>query len=45
MFGYIISGLGIYYTGFYAYIVYLLRPVKLLKNKENNKNKNEYKEL
>jgi hypothetical protein len=43
MFGYIISGLGIYYASFYGYMVYLLRPVKLLKYKNNNKN--EYKEL
>tara|TARA_A100000164_G_C21803005_1_gene721610 strand:+ start:156 stop:299 length:144 start_codon:yes stop_codon:yes gene_type:complete len=47
MFGYIMSGLGIYYAGFYAYMVYLFRPVKLLENKNKNKNnnKNEYKEL
>ena len=45
MFGYLISGLGIYYAGFYGYMVYLLRPAKLLENKKNNNNKNEYKEL
>ena len=45
MFGYLISGLGIYYAGFYSYMVYLLRPVKSLENKKNNNNKNEYKEL
>ena len=44
MLGYIIGSLGVYYAGFYAYMVYILRPVKLLNNK-NNKNKNKYKEL
>ena len=47
MFSYLIGGLGIYYAGFYGYMLYLLRPVKLLenKNKNNNNNKNKYKEL
>ena len=47
MFEYILSGLAIYYTGFYAYCIYLINPNLLLENKLDQKNPdpNNYTEL
>ncbi len=44
MIGFILSGIGIYYVGFYSYILYTLFPNKLIKDIKKTKN-NEYTEL
>jgi hypothetical protein len=44
MFGYILSGLGIYYLGFYSYLVYKIFPNNLIEDIKINK-EYAYKEL
>ena len=44
MLGYVLSGLGIYYLGFYSYLFYKFYPNKLIKD-INTQDKNKYSEF